>query len=280
MIGGSHLFHAASLWSLTVASRIVDMVFYSSVDENNEIVAEAKREFRNGIVVRRDDVENYIKEADCVLLGPGMMRAEKFEIRNSKFETNPKLQNLNDINSIRNEGEQAYYLTKYLLEKYPEKKWVIDAGALQMMEPGWLIPLNGNVVITPHAGEFETIKLKIKNEKLKIQIKNKKLDEQLKLFAREFNCIVLLKGREDLVCLKDNCVVIKGGNAGMTKGGTGDVLAGLVGALACKNELGLAARAGSYINKKAGESLFGKVGYFFNATDLADEIPRVMAELI
>ena len=42
IIGGSHLFHAASLWALKVASRIVDMVFYSSVPENNELVMKMK----------------------------------------------------------------------------------------------------------------------------------------------------------------------------------------------------------------------------------------------
>src|SRR5581483_6258564 len=62
VIAGSKLFHSASIWPLTVAARIVDMVFYSSVLENNEIV---KKEFRNGIVVPRDRVEDYIKEADC-----------------------------------------------------------------------------------------------------------------------------------------------------------------------------------------------------------------------
>ena len=66
----------------------------------------------------------------------------------------------------------------------------------------------------------------------------------------------------------------------MTKGGTGDVLAGLVAALYCKNEAFLSACAGSYINKKAGENLFKRVGYYFNASDLADEIPRVMKELL
>src|SRR6266436_10101426 len=76
VIGGSHLFHAASLWALEIASKIVDMVFYSSVPENNEIVFQAKKEFRNGIIVPRNQIENYIEEADCVLLGPGMMRAE------------------------------------------------------------------------------------------------------------------------------------------------------------------------------------------------------------
>ena len=43
IIGGSHLFHAASFWALQVASRIVDLVHYSSTVENNRIV---ETEFR------------------------------------------------------------------------------------------------------------------------------------------------------------------------------------------------------------------------------------------
>jgi NAD(P)H-hydrate repair Nnr-like enzyme with NAD(P)H-hydrate dehydratase domain len=58
------------------------------------------------------------------------------------------------------------------------------------------------------------------------------------------------------------------------------VLAGLVAALACNNDLYLAATAGAYFNKKAGESLFENVGYTFNASDLADEIPIVMRQLL
>ena len=100
------------------------------------------------------------------------------------------------------------------------------------------------------------------------------------MFAKEYNCVVLLKGKTDIVCSEGVCLQISGGNAGMTKGGTGDVLAGLVAALACKNELFLAAAAGSYFNKRAGEALFEKVGYYFNATDLAQEIPVVMKKLL
>ena len=37
IIGGSKLFHGASLWALKTASRIVDMVFYSSVKENKKL---------------------------------------------------------------------------------------------------------------------------------------------------------------------------------------------------------------------------------------------------
>src|SRR3990167_655551 len=72
VIGGSDLFHSASMWSLEVASRIVDMVFYSSVPVNEAIVKKQKERFHDGIVVPQGKLNEYIKEADCVLIGPGM----------------------------------------------------------------------------------------------------------------------------------------------------------------------------------------------------------------
>lgn len=256
LIGGSHLFHAASLWSLKIASRIVDMVFYSSVPENNQIVMEAKKEFRDGIVVSRENLEDYIDEADCILLGPGMVRTEE----RLKPTEDYMIKNLKELDEIEHEGIQTYYLTKYLLHKYPHKRWAIDGGALQMMEKEWLRNMS-EVILTPHHQEFERL------------FGLPPTEENVAAMAKEFSCIILRKGKEDIICSPTQCVNVAGGNAGMTKGGTGDVLAGLVAALACKNDLFLASKAGSYINKKAGEALFEKVGYAFNSSDLVDEIP-------
>lgn len=261
LIGGSHLFHAASLWALKIASRIVDMVFYSSIPENNRIVHEAKSEFRDGIVVPRESLEDYIEEADCVLIGPGMVRTQ--QMVNGKWQ----MANLQELESIEDEGEQTYYLAKYLLQKYPKKRWVIDGGALQMMEKEWLRDMP-EVILTPHHQEFERM------------FDLPPTEENVAKMAKQYGVVILRKGEEDVVCSPDQCVVIKGGNAGMTKGGTGDVLAGLVAALVCKNDLFLAAKAGSYINKKAGEALFEKAGYTFNSSDLIDEIPKVMSQLL
>ena len=243
VISGSKLFHAASLWSLTVASRIVDMVFYSSISENNDIVKKAKEEFRNGIVVLRAKIEDYINEADCVLIGPGLPRKDGWE-----------------------EGDDdTKELTERLFKKFPDKKWVVDGGSLQVIKPE---VLPKNTIITPHKKEFE----KLFGVKPDPEIVDK--------MAKKFGITILLKGKKDIICSPENCVEIAGGNAGMTKGGTGDVLSGLIAALACKNDLFLAATAGSYINKKAGEALFKKVGYYFNASDLVSEIPVVMNQLI
>jgi NAD(P)H-hydrate epimerase len=238
VIGGSHLFHAASLWALTVASRIVDLVHYSSVPENNELV---KDEFHNGIVVPREDVDAYIEEDDVILIGPGMVR-----------------------------DEETRDLTNSLLQKHPQKQWVIDAGALQMMD---VSRIPKHAILTPHHGEF--MRLLSLNHELGIMNNG----GAVQAFAKKYNCIVLLKGERDIASDGETVKIIAGGNAGMTKGGTGDVLAGLVAALACKNDPFLAAIAGAIINKKAGDALYARVGPYFNASDLANEIPVVMKQL-
>lgn len=271
IIGGSHLFHSASLWALKVASRIVDLVHYSSIAENNQIVQKLKEEFRAGIVIPRAEIEGYVKEDDCILIGPGMVRAENFQPETGRSKT----LNLKEIIDLTEEGEQTYYLTKYLLNKYPQKKWVIDAGALQMLEPSWIPP---QAILTPHHGEFERLKNKMSQGNTAMS--QLSLKEQVKFLAKQYNCVVLLKGETDIIASSDKIKLVKGGNAGMTKGGTGDVLAGLVAAFYCQNEAWTAVEAAAFINKKAGSDLFSKMGYWFNASDLADQIPQTMKRLI
>lgn len=236
LIGGSKLFHAASMWALEVASRIVDMVFYASTPVNEAIVKQQKERFGDGIVVPKGELEEYLEEADCVLIGPGMERGEETEER---------------VNG--------------LLKKYPDKKWVIDGGALQMMDKNLLTE---TMIVTPHSKEF----------KLLFGVEASK--ERVKQMAKKYGCTIVLKGPEDVVCERSKCVVNKTGNEGMTKGGTGDALAGLIAGLYCKNEAFLAASAGVYLNGLAGDRLYSIVGPYFNASDLVKELPKVMAEAL
>jgi len=67
------------------------------------------------------------------------------------------------------------------------------------------------------------------------------------------------------------------GNPGMTVGGTGDVLSGIVGAfLAQKIDPFEAAVAGAFVNGAAGDFVFEETGYHMVATDLIDWIPNVL----
>lgn len=243
IIAGSKLFHAASLWPLTVASRIVDMVFYASVPENNKLVQNAKEEFRNGIVIPRSKIENYIEESDCILIGPGLPREAGQEVGD----------------------DDTKELTTKLLSKFPNKKWVVDGGSLQVISPE---DLPKTAIVTPHKIEFEKL--------FGLEAK----DENIMEMAQKFGIVILVKGEYDVVSSKEETVRILGGNAGMTKGGTGDVLAGLVASLYAKNDAFLSACSASYINKRAGELLSKKMGIYFNASDLADAIPQIMKDLL
>jgi NAD(P)H-hydrate epimerase len=249
---------------------LVDLVHYASIPENNDIVIQAKQEFRNGIVVPRDEIEACIAEDDAILIGPGMVRTDD---GHSMVEVN----SLTEALAIQPEGLQTMALTNFLLDKYSNKQWIIDAGALQMID---LRSIPKGSILTPHLGEFQTLWQKL------IHINGNPTGEmqpqdQVLLLAQKVQAIILLKGKVDIVAngLTNELYQIEGGNAGMTKGGTGDVLAGLVAALSCQNEPSLAALAGSFINKRAGDDLFQRVGPFFNASDLAEQIPLTMKEL-
>lgn len=240
IIGGSVLFHAGAIWPLEVASKIVDMVYFASVDENNDLV---KGKFRNGIVVPRKRLDIYLNEADSILIGCGLPREEGIEKGDPDTKT----------------------FSESLFEKYPDKRWVVDGGTLQTIEPS---NLPKNAIITPHQREFEKL------------FGMPATAENAISMAKKYGIVVLLKGQVDFVTDGERTIEVEGGNAGMTKGGTGDVLAGLTASFYSKNDALLSATAASYINKKAGESLAKKVGIYFNASDLVAEVPVVMNSLL
>jgi hydroxyethylthiazole kinase-like uncharacterized protein yjeF len=244
IIGGSQLFHAASKWSLDIASKFVDMVFYASTPDNNELVRQAKLQFWNGIVIERAEVAHYVNEADCILIGPGMERTD----------------------------ETAQTVRSYL-EQYPDKKWVIDAGALQMIVPS-AIP--SQAIITPHPQELLRLAQHNNNHATLADTSPTAL---LALWSDTFTDnqpVTVIKGQQDLVLFEGKAYVVSGGNAGMTKGGTGDVLAGLVAALYCTNSAHISALFASHANKQAGDLLHATVGPFFNASDLVEAVPKVL----
>ena len=162
-------------------SRMVDMVFYSSVPINNELIREAKGEFWNGIVVPRGDLENYIEEADVILIGPGMERNKKAvpsrQARNSRFAGRDDTADLKSLSAVSTAAKHEKFfdsrwenntrwIVNHLLKKYPDKKWVVDAGALQMLNPSLL---SNKVIITPHEKEFEKLISKLDQNKLPTQ---------------------------------------------------------------------------------------------------------------
>jgi len=269
IIGGSSLFHAASIWSAAVASRIVDIVHYASTKENEQVFINLKSKFVDGIVVKQKELEHYVKEDDCVLAGPGMIRkvkSQKLKVKSPKYK---------EIIKIKDEGEYTHYLTNYLIENFPEKKFVFDAGALQMMDKEWLLKLKKKPILTPHQVEFQTLfGISIKN--LSKKQKKKVIKEQ----AEKFNCLILVKAVSDIISDGKEVFEIQGGNAGLTKGGTGDVLAGLIAGLNTKNSQLVSAVISSFLLKKAADELLTESGFWYNASDLVYQIPKTMSKIV
>jgi len=247
IIGGSQLFHAACLWSAEIASHFVDLLHFSSTKENNEIFFSLKKQFRNGIVISQKDLMDYVREDDAILVGPGMVR-------------------------IGLEGKYTHRTTKYLIENFPEKKFVFDAGALQMMDKNWLLKLKTQAIITPHQKEFEKL--------FSLSLKDKTVDEKAEIVkdtAKKYNTVILMKAVDDIISDGKEILIVNGGNQGLTKGGSGDVLAGLTAALYTKNKALNSAVISSILLKKSGEALLLKKGYWYNISDLIKIIPEVLS---
>ena len=74
--------------------------------------------------------------------------------------------------------------------------------------------------------------------------------------------------------------IIDAGNAGMAKGGSGDVLAGLIGALCCQLPLKRAVVTACWVHAYAGDLCSEKFGeYAMLPMDLLDTIPEAMKRI-
>lgn len=268
VIGGSSLFHASVLWSAEIASHFVDMLHFASTKENTAIVQNLKGVFRNGIIIEQSQIPAYAEEDDAVLIGPGMVREKHPEedLPHDEYE---------DVLKTENEGEFTYYLTKYLLHSFPDKRFVLDAGALQMMKPEWLKKLNAKPILTPHQIEFRTlfgVAVKSLSFKEKVQV----VEEH----AKKYNCVIMLKAVKDIISDGTQTYIVEGGNQGLTKGGTGDVLAGLTTAFYTKNTPVVSAVMASYLLKSSADQLYDTMGYWYNIANLIDKIPSTLKELM
>ena len=127
------------------------------------------------------------------------------------------------------------------------------------------------MVFTPHSGEFVKLSGKELPSKIDARI------NEIKQLAANFGAVIVLKGKNDIICDSKRMKINNTGNPGMTVGGTGDILSGIIGGLLAQgNDPFEAAVAGTFVNGAAGDFVAEKVGYHMVATDLLDWIPYVL----
>jgi len=148
---------------------------------------------------------------------------------------------------------------------------VIDADAIYAVAEKPEIVREKNFVLTPHAYEFFILS----GERVLDDLERRK-NKVIKV-ARELKTTILLKGNIDIISDGNKIYLNKTGTPYMTKGGTGDTLAGICGALlARKVNCFESACCAAYINGRAGELASKKFRESFLASDLLNEIPKVI----
>jgi NAD(P)H-hydrate epimerase len=95
--------------------------------------------------------------------------------------------------------------------------------------------------------------------------------------ASALGAVLLLKGHVDVISDGKRTKLNFTGNPGMTVGGTGDVLSGVVGAFLAQGvDPFEAAVAGAFVNGAAGDFVFHEKGAHMVASDLFEWIPHVL----
>ena len=168
----------------------------------------------------------------------------------------------------------AYHMVKLTLQKF-HGPLVIDADALNILSEHmeWLEQHEGDVILTPHVGEFSRL----------TGVESRKISEDISgwaaAFAREHHCICILKDAPSAAAMPDGtCYENTTGNSGMSTGGSGDVLTGiLTGLLAQKVDPSDAALLGMWLHGRAGDLAMEQEGvYGLLARHLLEYLPRAM----
>lgn len=125
-------------------------------------------------------------------------------------------------------------------------------------------------VLTPHEGEFTRLGGALTGDRIGDAL----------AFARQHGCILVLKGHRTVCAFPDGeAHIINAGNPGMAKGGSGDVLAGVLGAMMCQLPLKEAIIAGAWLHARAGDLCAQELGeYSMTPTDIIGRLSAATAE--
>jgi len=191
------------------------------------------------------ELEERIKWADVLVLGPGLGREEE------------------TLNSVR-----------IIINQYKSKSMVIDADALYALGNNFYNKtILKNKILTPHHKEFaDILGLEL------IELENN-LAGYGKKYSVENKCWLVLKGAPTLIFTpKGEMLINSAGNPGMAKFGTGDALTGIIaGFIAQSNEIKNTLISAVYLHSLAADLLVNKKTEFsYSANDIIEELPNAI----
>ena len=261
IVGGGPFFGAPTLTALASLRAGADWVTVAAPKSVSSIISSLSpnlivQPLSSEILVEKDVpmVSNLIRKHDVVVIGMGLGAAE--------------------------ETKKA---TRRIIEDDESKKVIVDADGFY----GLHLPMEVEdklVIVTPHAGEFAKIEIQRKEKEESVKVPPEDVMEERINFVKDFSSankiVTLMKGPTDVISDGVRVKINKKGNAGMTVGGTGDVLAGVTGAFfAIADDPFKAATAAAFVNGAAGDIAFEEKGCGLLATDVTENIPKVIREM-
>jgi NAD(P)H-hydrate epimerase len=252
VLGGNATFTGAPALASLAALRVgVDMVYTAAPESAAHDIASfspnliaVKLQGEHLSPIHCETLLEYLEKATAVVLGPGL--------------------------GLHPATQTAVTQLITIIEKL-KKPLLLDADALKALANSrhkFTCPC----VLTPHGGELQIL------TGVETPEDERRCVTHVYETAAAMNATILLKGPIDIISngnrTKTNRIVH---NPGMTVGGTGDVLSGIVGALLAQGfDPFRSAAAGIFINGAAGDFAAAKWGYHLMATDLIEWIPTVM----
>ena len=153
-----------------------------------------------------------------------------------------------------------------------DKSCVIDADLCYKREILSLLNANSNLIITPHPKEFCSL-LKIAGiADLSVSELQERRFELARAWSEKFSGVLVLKGANTLIAQAGIIYVCDKGSAALAKGGSGDVLAGLIGGLLAQSYSPLQASICGVLAHALAARAFAKNSYALNPLDLIEEV--------
>ncbi len=251
IVGGNETFSGAPTLVAVAALRVgVDLAYVGAPEKTAYAISSMSPDLitikLEGAHLNPDNVaalKPYIESADAVAVGPGL--------------------------GLHPETGKAVKAIIETVEKVG-KPLLLDADGLKAFA-GFKRQLKVPLVLTPHSGEYTVLT----GEKLPENLLDRV--SAVQKTAAKLNATILVKGAMDIVSDGRRFKLNFTGNPGMTVGGTGDVLSGIVGAFLAQHvDPFEAAVAGAFVNGAAGDFVFEEKGYHMTASDLVPWIPCVL----
>ncbi len=240
VVGGSHVYVGAPRLTALGALRAgADLVFLLTVEE-----------------VPRDDPDIIYVPVDGPYVEPSELEVAPWD-KVDAVVVGPGLDGTNTRGVVRKVSEEH------------DGPVIVDADGLRGVSD---LDLDERFILTPHPGELA------REFGVDVPDDPEGRAEVASRLASEYGCTLVVTGRVDVIASPDGDVRYNvTGSPGMTVGGTGDVLAGVIGTMASVlDDPFEAACVGAFLVGAAGQRAERKKSYAFTATDVAEGVPKIL----